>query len=431
MPLAQRRTKSFRDWTKKRSVLSTKYSPSWYISSVTVLRPESAQPSPRSSLSEGANKLINALAGPECRVLVTGGEAREPSVEVAHEKLFTAWPQLSEWIDKGGDALGLIDHVSEAARRWHEGGENPQEIWLASRATEAVNALLRFGKQASPVLASFLRPQEVLIKQLEQDSLAHDRRALIGRLLAEFGDPRPGVGLRLDGLPHIEWVDIERGKVKLEEVEKGFDVKRFRIAKYPVTNLQFQAFINADDGYRNQEWWKGIKQSEAPADPSWKEANSPRETVSWFEAVAFCRWLSKRTGSTHSLTDRMGVATGSDGGRSKARISVARRAGTRRSVIATKAGSTARPPSGYIRAAPRCRVCSIWPEMSGSGALTSMKNQGVLSRLRIDDDERGQRVMRGGSWYNLPVFLRASIRDWYGADYRFNFIGFRLAQDLE
>ena len=47
----------------------------------------------------------------------------------------------------------------------------------------------------------------------------------------------------------------------------------------------------------SRRWWTDIrKQSERPAEPSWKEANSPRETVSWFEAVAFCRWLSKRTG---------------------------------------------------------------------------------------------------------------------------------------
>src|SRR5262249_30644668 len=135
-----------------------------------------------------------------------------------------------------------------------------------------------------------------LIKQLELDSLSHDRRALIGNRLAEYGDPRPGIGLRPDGLPYIEWIDIEQGKVKLEEVEQLFTVKHFRIAKYPVTNLQFEAFINAEDGYRNSEWWKGIKQRNGPDDPSWKEANSPRETVSWFEAVAFCRWLSKRTG---------------------------------------------------------------------------------------------------------------------------------------
>ena len=147
----------------------------------------------------------------------------------------------------------------EAARRWHEGGENPQEIWLAYARGGSLECTTAVWKTSLAGFGPFLRPQEVLIKQLEQDSLAHDRRALIGRLLAEFGDPRPGVGLRLDGLPHIEWVDIERGKVKLEEVEKGFDVKRFRIAKYPVTNLQFQAFIDAEDGYRNQEWWKGIE----------------------------------------------------------------------------------------------------------------------------------------------------------------------------
>ena len=42
---------------------------------------------------------------------------------------------------------------------------------------------------------------------------------------------------------------------------------------------------------------KVSSKAKEPAEPNWKEANSPRETVSWFEAVAFCRWLSKRTNS--------------------------------------------------------------------------------------------------------------------------------------
>ena len=194
---------------------------------------------------DGANKLIHALAGPECRVLVTGGEAREPSVEVAHEKLFTAWPKLREWIDNAADALRLIDHANEAAHRWQSNGDNPQELWLATRAAEVLKALQRFEKQASPVLDRFLLPQEVLIKQLEQNSLSHEQRVRIGEILAAFDDPRPGVGLRADGLPDIAWVDIEAGSVKLEDAEKVFTVKRFRIAKYPVTNVQFQAFEKA------------------------------------------------------------------------------------------------------------------------------------------------------------------------------------------
>ncbi len=95
-------------------------------------------------------------------------------------------------------------------------------------------------------------------------------------------------------MPDIAWVDIPAGKVRIEGVERLFDVKAFQIAKYPVTNMQFKAFVDAADGYENKEWWKGIKQSESPTPASWTENNCPRETVSWYKAVAFCRWLSAR-----------------------------------------------------------------------------------------------------------------------------------------
>jgi hypothetical protein len=377
-----------------------------------------------------ANELIHALSDPECRVLVTGGDPRHPSVEVAHEKLFTAWQRLSEWIDKGGDALRVVDHATEAARRWHEGGENPQEIWLIPRAAEVLNGLRRFGKQASPALDRFLRPQDVLIKQLEQDSLTHERRALIGARLAEFGDPRPGVRLRPDGLPDIVWVEIEAGKVKLEGVEKVFDVKPFRIAKYPVTNVQFQAFIDAEDGYRNAAWWKGIKQSERPAEPSWKEANSPRETVSWYEALAFCRWLSKRTGSKIRLPtdwEWQLAATGGDPERE----------------YPWPGGWDATKCNSYESRSNRTSAVGIYPngatqqgvlDMAGNvweWCLNKHEQPGTPESLRIDNDERGQRVLRGGSWYDDPVNLRASSRGRGLAGARGDNIGFRLAQDLD
>jgi energy-coupling factor transporter ATP-binding protein EcfA2 len=103
----------------------------------------------------GAGELIAALAAPDCRILVTGASARDPSVEVAHEKLFTGWPRLREWIDKGGEALRLIEHAGEAARRWHDRGENAQEIWHADRAAEVSDALRRFGRKAPPLWPSF------------------------------------------------------------------------------------------------------------------------------------------------------------------------------------------------------------------------------------------------------------------------------------
>ena len=42
----------------------------------------------------------------------------------------------------------------------------------------------------------------------------------------------------------------------------------------------------------------------------------------------------------------------------------------------------------------------------------------------------GLRVIRGGSWSDIPAYLRSSNRGGDSADKRNNFIGFRLAQDL-
>ncbi len=143
---------------------------------------------------EGATTLIQALAGPGCRVLVTSGETNAASVEVAHEKLFTAWPQLHQWIMNSDEALRLIEHATEEARRWHDRGEMPEELWPAPRVTEVWDALKRFGKISPPDLELFLKPQPVLLEQFHQEILTHKQRAVIGWKLAQFGDPRPGGG---------------------------------------------------------------------------------------------------------------------------------------------------------------------------------------------------------------------------------------------
>jgi len=39
-------------------------------------------------------------------------------------------------------------------------------------------------------------------------------------------------------------------------------------------------------------------------------------------------------------------------------------------------------------------------------------------------------VVRGGSWSYVPENLRSAYRTRTDADFRFDFLGFRLAQDL-
>ncbi len=223
-------------------------------------------------------------------------------MEVAHEKLFTAWPKLKGWIEASGEALREIEHAGEEARRWQKGGDNPQELWLGTRAKKVLAALERFGKAPSPELGRFLRPQEVLIAQLDQDGLSHLDPPANRSKTCRIWRSTSWCWRCPDGLPDIVWIDIPGGEIKLEEIDHVFEVKPFRMAKYLVTNAQFDAFIKAEDGYRNEEWWNGMERSEEASLASWQEANSPRETVSWFEAVAFCRWLSQRTGVEDSLT---------------------------------------------------------------------------------------------------------------------------------
>jgi formylglycine-generating enzyme required for sulfatase activity len=115
----------------------------------------------------------------------------------------------------------------------------------------------------------------------------------------------------------FSWIKIQAGKVTLTEggyVPKGgqtFDVPTFYIAKYPVTNAQFAKFVEAG-GYTQQKWWtaEGWELLEKLARPpgkawteprywrekKWNQPDYPVVGVSWYEAAAFCLWLSNITG---------------------------------------------------------------------------------------------------------------------------------------
>jgi formylglycine-generating enzyme required for sulfatase activity len=133
--------------------------------------------------------------------------------------------------------------------------------------------------------------------------------------LALAGDPRPGVELDGDGLPDIIWHEIPAGPFLMgsgEEDKQASEREKpqheqviphaYQISRYPVTNGQYNAFIQAG-GYEQDRYW-------TESGWTWREkedvlgprefgqpfglSNHPVVGVSWYEAIAFCRWLTEQ-----------------------------------------------------------------------------------------------------------------------------------------
>lgn len=135
-----------------------------------------------------------------------------------------------------------------------------------------------------------------LLKELEKTETDGYRRLEIGQQISELGDPRQGVGLRPDGLPDIAWLKVQEGDF-IFSFDRHIDMPEFFISKYPVTYSQFKVFVD-DGGFENDDWWDGLAERETEeTEQRWKIDNYPRIRVSWYAAVAFCRWLSHHTGT--------------------------------------------------------------------------------------------------------------------------------------
>ena len=159
---------------------------------------------------------------------------------------------------------------------------------------------------------------------LDESRIRPVRRAAAGRILGKIGeDWRPGVGLK-NGLPDIEWMPVKAEIFimgsKKETDPDALDTEMpqyncsllespFQISRYPVTVAQYQAFVEAA-GYNHEQFWTDAgwkwREAEKITGPElysdiFQTPNHPQVGVSWYEAVAFCNWLSDKTDDPISL----------------------------------------------------------------------------------------------------------------------------------
>jgi WD40 repeat protein len=127
-----------------------------------------------------AAKLVDA------RLLTTGQDpfSKEPTVEVAHEALIRAWPQLQQWVATQPEFVRWYDHdLAPSLRRWWEHEKHPEFLLPGVMLPPAEHWLGENPEGLSGRPAEYIRASVEAWRQ-EQQRLEHERRRL-ERALAE------------------------------------------------------------------------------------------------------------------------------------------------------------------------------------------------------------------------------------------------------
>ena len=195
----------------------------------------------------------------------------------------------------------------------------------------------------------------------------------------------------------------------------------FYLGKYPVTVGEYRAFVAANPSYSAGTAWSnlGFPQTD----------RNPVVNVSYDDAMAYVAWIKRVTGKEYDLP-------------SEAQWEYAARGGT---VTAYYWGNDFQDGAGY--APPRSvtstvPVGSLRPYAHGLSDMLGNVwqwtgdcwNSNYNGRPRDSSawttGDCGRRVLRGGSWYYDPRFVRAGVRDYVVRGDRINVVGFRLSRTL-
>lgn len=391
-------------------------------------------------LGEAGRAVARRLA--DQRLLVTSRDwtSGDELVEVAHEALLRHWPKLEDWIDARRGALLTVRQLQADTQSWLARHQSPSYLWSHERAREAASALEQLGKEVvlSSAERAFLGPVDpvAMLEELGRPAMPHRRRALIGERLDTLGDPRPGVGVDADGTPDINWCAVAGGEVTIQVQRRLLggtkprrkQVKDFHIARYPITAGQYRAFVEAEDGWRDSQWWGDdlYRDPEGDSYDFGRYGNHPAANVSWFDALAFCRWLTRRLDLDVRLLDEwewQQAATGGD----PARIFPwgadwdSKEEPHRANTFESRLGSITAVgmyPAGTSPTGAHDMAGTVWEW------CLNKHDKPDLTDSRSDDF--ALRVLRGGSWLNYQDYARSAFRNRFSPLKRYINVGFRV-----
>ena len=230
------------------------------------------------------------------------------------------------------------------------------------------------------------------------------------------------------------------------------------INPFEVTNAEFREFLNDLNGYADTtNWtkagrrWKAKKPSQAtallrPEDADYQRFGQPDQPVvwvNWFEANAYCRWLTKKIGGGRWLFSLPTEAEWEKAARGPDNLDYALSMFI--SDNETPLYNWKKNPDAVITVVGIQDSYSAYrPNRFGLYHLTGNAVEWTQSTNRpynrerpfVDDDRNhddtvGLRVARGGSWYSASIaLLYISYRDAFQPEHSTQDIGFRIVTKL-
>jgi len=333
-----------------------------------------------------------------------------------------------------------------------------RQLLIAAFDTEELRALISYDDTLSGLAAEFA-PAHPITTMVDKTISWCDRRALIPYLIqlvkqerpdkyklfepelvaaiqqpgdTETAEPTPEI-LTITSPIYLDLFRIQAGEFLMGSVaardEHAVDdefpphrvhVPEFHMGQFPVTNLQYQAFVRATGCEAPYHWESG--------EIAWGKENHPVVEVLWKDALAFCAWLSEETGQPFRLPTEAEwekAARGTDGriwpwGDQPPDDS---RCNFHMQVLDTtpvgRYSTQGDSPYGCADMAGNvwewCQsLYKPYPYRAGDG--------------REDLHAPGLRVMRGGSFYKNQAWVRCAFRNHPGyPDRATNSCGFRVA----
>ncbi len=376
------------------------------------------------ALNPDAMRLMNELL--ENRLLQSGREGDIAYIEVAHEALLRNWSRLVQWIASTRDDLRLLRQVEDEARNWDANGRT--YLPSPARLQPVHAAITRLDYRLNRITRDYVFPQAMLIEILDKPDTGEQHRLRIGDDLALLGDPRSGISLNEDGTPDVMWLPVTTPvspvtfQTNTNEIE-SVQLFPYCIAKYHITFLQFQAFIEADDGFNRAEWWQDFSENyqfQKLPEQRTKLSNNPRDNVSWYHAIAFARWMNYRLHGLEIVHPQATLRIGDN--------AVIRLPAEWEWQWAAQAGAETRTypwgdwQPGYANTTEsglgRSIAVGMYPQgVAACGALDMAGNLWEWCLNEHDDhlivdgfQNQNKKVLRGGFWLGYSEYAEASFR---------------------